>query len=118
MFELADEQFVSIREKRNAVVERSVAAVRDKEPGLRVDAPVLIEFMNSSEQFRTIRAQMADTESLQFDEDTDANGNPVPDNQFVGIVVEALERIGIATVDELTEMTGIGASALRPKTAW
>ena len=96
LFELADEQFVAIRNERNAVVERSREAVRDEMPGLRVDAPVLTEFLNTSEQLGKVIAKLNEMPTIDVTDDVDTD--------FVGYLVEDLERLGIATVDDLREI--------------
>jgi len=95
LFELADEEFIQIRNANREIIEIKTNAVKDREPNIRIDAPVIREFIKISPRFLEARDVMI---SLGYTFEND------PDEDYAGEIVEDCELLGISTVDNLEDI--------------
>lgn len=91
LFELADEEFIGIRDAKMSITHEKTKAVKSKVPGILVDAPVIREFLNTSSNFTSAKKWMLE---IGFKIGLD-------NERFIGSVVEDCERIGIRTIEDL-----------------
>lgn len=92
LFELADEEFIGIRDKHSEVVESTAQAVKEMELSVKIDAPAVREFVRSSRRFLQAKKLM-DLSKFEFEERQS--------DEYIGTVVEECERIGLETIEKL-----------------
>jgi len=100
IFELADEQFIEIRDERIAVDRKSHVAVVNNQQLTPLDASIVIEVVGTSEEFGRSVDFLLDMK-VEFDDDKD-----LVDKQYIGVVVEECERLGIKTIEGLNSVIG------------
>jgi putative GTP pyrophosphokinase len=100
LFELADEEFIAIRDARDSAVLQSVEAVRDKNKSARIDSTVIIEVMRTSDNFRK---QVNAMEKIGFSFESSL--------EYVGTIVEECERLEIVTLRQLEKIISQDYSA-------
>jgi len=95
LFELADEEFVGIRNERDSIVEESIKSVHSDQKEIRVDAPVIREFLKTSP---TIESMQSELESIgyKFVEDDE--------HDFVGLIVNDCNSLDIQTLENIEEL--------------
>ena len=103
LFELADEEFMELRDAGTRLAEESREIVKRNDDMARLDAPVVREFISSSMHFKEIIQSM---EQIGFvfrtpDEEYDDRADRY---DYMGAVIEEFERIGLSTVRDLNDL--------------
>ncbi|MGK7910512.1 MAG: GTP pyrophosphokinase family protein [Synechococcus sp.] len=97
LFELADEEFIVIRDRKEKITTATQATSEDELKEAALDAPVIRKLISTSSQFSDAVALMRSIGYVFVaqDEDSEEIGD------FVGKVVEECERLEIPTVRDL-----------------
>lgn len=95
LLELADEEFVAIRDTKERITTTTQATSEQELKKAALDAPIIWKWMKTSSQLVDARSLMMSIGYVFEYED------PAAGDDFVGTVVEECERLNIPTVDEL-----------------
>lgn len=90
LFELADDEFVNIREKRDLIVKETRKAIKERSDTVPIDTSTLLEFINSSEEIKHIIEEMKEI-GYTF------GAEP----RYLSDIAEQCKRIGIKTIGDL-----------------
>lgn len=94
LFELADEEFMELRDARARLAEESREVVRRNDDMTPLDAPIVRELISSSPRFNEITHAMR---RMGYEFRTTLK-------DFLGAVVEECERLGLATIGDLNKL--------------
>ncbi len=99
LFELADEEFVGIRNEAETINVITKAELQKNPDVVHLDAQSLVHFMNESAEFKKLRAEAIDL-GYKFDL-PDWEDDESDQKDFVGTVVENCHTLGIKFVADL-----------------
>ncbi|MEZ9568800.1 GTP pyrophosphokinase family protein [Vibrio splendidus] len=97
LFELADEQFIEIRDQRFMIDQESQKSVKNNEQSAFLNTSVIKELIYNSDRFKKI-IDKAKSLGAKFEHAEE------PDLEYLGAVTEECERLGINTIEEFTNL--------------
>ncbi|WP_052702622.1 GTP pyrophosphokinase [Pseudoalteromonas piscicida] len=97
LFELADEQFIEIRDQRLLIDKESQESVENNEETAYLNASIIKELIYNSPRFEKI-VNKAKSLGARFEHSV------YPDFEYLGVVTEECERLGINTIEDFTNL--------------
>lgn len=97
LFELADEQFIEIRDQRLLIDIESQESVKNNEQSAFLNTSIIKELIYKSNRFEKI-VNEAKSLGAKFDDAEE------PDLEYLGVVTEECERLGINTIEDFTNL--------------
>ena len=101
LFELADEQFVDMRNQHQVFAAKITGELKKGKKGIPINLISLTEFIETSPKIRKL-VTLALSKNYRFDT-PDPEGDYEPANH-TSVVVEECARFGIKTIDQLAEL--------------
>ena len=101
LFELADEQFIEIRNERKIISLEAVSA-DFLDISVVVDAPIIVKFLATSKEFNNVIGYIKDV-GYKLSDDEDLN--------YIGYFVEEFRRVGLSTLEDLNSLLSKDNSA-------
>jgi len=98
LFELADEEFVAIRDQASNIRSASDKALQGDQSTILIDAPVLRSLLENNENIETMKGELI---KLNYNFDR-LNGDD--DRDHVGLLVEGAERIGMSSIKQFIDL--------------
>ena len=95
LFELADEQFIEIRDDRRGIAKLTQDIINKNDANTPIDAPIIQEVLSSSSIFKQTIKNMSE---MGY-----SIGHFVNED-YLGVVVEEFERLRISTIEHLHEI--------------
>jgi putative GTP pyrophosphokinase len=103
LFELADEEFMELRDAGTRLVEESREIIKRNDDMARLDAPIVREFIASSPRFKEIMQSMIRIGFVFGAPDSEFEEEVEP-HDYLGSIIEEFERLGLSTISDLNKL--------------